>query len=690
MKSIDNGRARCYTLDKYIYKRGVQRVTNLQKLAGLKKMVFAQSNEHCFIEKERYLGGIDPSEDKLYNYYPRLLAGLLSRVSTPVDEKDIFVGRVVEAMPDAGMQAPNRLLMSKGHLIPDYEKLLKVGYRGVLQEIKGYAENLRTESAYHYVENATIVIDAIHQFALRYAEAAKAAGNERAYRALLRVPYEPAYDLYSALQCVWLHHMIASCYVGYRDYGFGYMDEYLYPYYLQEKQKGTSDEEITETLAGFMIKTNEICGRAPHNYNQKPVLCQASKQYLLLDGGRANELSKCILRAARLNCMAQPELTVILSEDAAPDFRTEVFEAMAVLTDKLQVYNFDLLQGFLKNKGLPDEICARPAFTACCTGDIHLQSCREEYYMNCVQIFCKVLFENSFTSKEELLTAFSAAITADAEEYIEQTRFSRLISRSRDYVLDCLLLGNCNEVCDYPPTALKYRAKNIFLVGLATLGDSLAALEQLVFRGDVPYDEFVAALQKDFEGEEAILKKIAALPKFGNDTEADAYTVEMAETLLSAVEAAQHTENEYLFPSFYSLSRENDWAHETPATPDGKRAGVAVSENQSPTYGADRSGITAMLNSLSKIPFARTAAGGLNLTFSSAVEPKVLEALVRTYFHQGGLHIGITVLDREALSDAMEHPEKYPTLTVRLYGFSEYFISLPRWQQQAVLNRTAY
>ena len=80
----------------------------------------------------------------------------------------------------------------------------------------------------------------------------------------------------------------------------------------------------------------------------------------------------------------------------------------------------------------------------------------------------------------------------------------------------------------------------------------------------------------------------------------------------------------------------------------------------------------------------------MNLTFSAKVEPDILKALVKTYFQKSGLHVGITVLDREILKDAMKHPEKYPSLTVRIYGFSEYFICLPKWQQLAILNRTAY
>lgn len=664
-------------------------MTALEKLKGLKEMVFAQSNNHCFIEKERFLRGIDPEAEKPHDYYPKLLAALLKEVSTPVDEKDIFAGRVVEAEPDEGMKAPSRTLMAKGHLTPDYEKLLKVGYHGVLMEVKEFAARKHTKDAYHYAENAQILVTAIRRFAKRYAFAAKEAGNTSAYEALMRVPYEPAYDLYSALQSVWFVHMIASCYVGYRDYGFGYMDEYLYPYYLMEKEKGTSDQQIREMLAGFMIKPNEICGRGTHNYKQKPVLCQASKQYILLDGGRANELTELMLDAAAINCMAQPEITVVLAKDGEEKFQKKVFETMAVMTDKLQVYNCDLLKGFLQKKGLPREIIERPAFTACCTADIYKHSCREEFYLPTVQTFCKVLFERDFSSKEELLAAYSKAITKECEGYLEESRNPGYDWERHVYVLDCLLLGTCNENCAYPPSALRYRGKNIFLPGIATLGDSLAVLDQLVFKGGMDYKNFIDALKRDFEGEEALLEKIAALPRFGNDGKVDAYAKEMGNLLIDAVEASSHEENEVLLPSFYSLERDNTWEG-IPATPDGRRAGAPISENQSPTYGADREGITALLNSVANLPFDRTPAGGLNLTFSSAVEPAILQALVKTYFQKGGLHVGITVLDRAVLKDAMKHPKKYPALTVRLYGFSEYFISLPEWQQLAVLNRTVY
>lgn len=665
-------------------------MTFLERMEYLKGKVFAMSNEDCFIERERFLATVSDCDKKTSDYYANLMAEILEYVSTPVDEQDFFVGRVVEGAPEGDKECPNKIIFAKGHLTPNYHRLVTQGYRGVLEEVQKNADAIRTEKAEAYAKNAEIVVNAIRKFAHRYAEAAKEAGNQRAYEALLRVPYEPAYDLYSALQGIWLVHMIASCYVGSRDYAFGYMDEYLYPYYQIEKENGATDEEIIQMLAGFFVKANEICGRHTHNYKKKPILSQASKQYVLLDGGRANDFTELILDAAKINCMAQPQFTVVLSEASSEGFQDKVYDTMTVMTDKLHIYNCELLKGFLKNKNLPEELIERPGFSACCTSDIYQHSCREEFYLPTVKLFCDTLYNQVFTSKEEFLEAYAKAVSESCNVYLEETRTPDYDWARCVFVMDCLLLGECNEKCEYPPYALEYRAKNIFLPGLATLGDSLCALDKMVFQGEISYSAFVDMLKADFKGYEEIEKRISKLPKFGNNNEEDHYTVEMAHLLIDAVENVPHEANEIVLPSFYSLERDNTSVADVPATPDGRKAGKPFSENQSPVYGADKNGITSLLNSLSKIPFGKTAAGGLNLTFSSAVKADVLKALVKTYFEQGGLHVGISVIDRATLLDAMKHPEKHKTLTVRLYGFSEYFISLPEWQQLAVLNRTAY
>lgn len=663
----------------------------LNKIEQLKELVFKQENDHCFIERELFLNQHLITKKDSVHFYANLFSDMLDYVSTPINENDIFAGRVVEGKPESQWEeCPNRTLFAKAHLIPDYNRLLTQGYKGILAQIQENAEKIKTKTATEYLENAKIVVDAIRRFALRYADQAKKAGMIQAYNALKQVPYEPAYDLYSALQCMWIVHMVTSCYIGGRDYAFGYMDEYLYPYYKIEKEKGTTDEEISAMLAGFFVKTNEICGRHPHNYRQKPILCQSSKQYVLLDGGKANELSFLILEAAKINNMAQPEFTVVLSQNSSQDFHNKVFDAMAFLVDKLQVYNCEMVSDFLHNAGLPDAFVHRPAFSACCTSDLYLHSCREEFYVPTVQLFSKVLRENVFNTKEKLLDTFADVITTECEKYLEESRNPERDWARCVFVHDSLLVGSCNELCDYMPYGLTFRAKNIFLPGIATLGNSLCALDMLVFKGDFPYTEFVKMLEADFQGYEKLYAKILSLPKFGNDLDEDSYTVEMAERLLSAVKQVKHTKKEIILPSFYSLERDISWSEQIPATPDGKRKGKPFSENQSPVYGTDKNGITALLNSLSKLPFEKTAAGGLNLTFSSEVDADVLKALVKTYFQKGGLHIGITVYDRNTLLDAIKCPEKYKTLTVRMYGFSEYFVNLSPAQQQGILDRTVY
>lgn len=664
-----------------------------EKIEYLKNDIYNHSNSHCFCEREDYLSQFKEPKNKTYDFYAKLFEGLLSYVSTPVDENDIFVGRIVEGPKKEGMRWWNILSYSSGHMTPDYNLLITKGHKGILKDIEENAERIGTESARQYAENAKTVIYAVKAYAERYAQAAKQAGNERAYQALLRVPFEPAYDLYSAMQAIWISHMIASGYVGHRDYAFGYMDEYLYPFYLQEKERGVTDEEMIELFAAFFVKPNEICGRCAHNHSVKRVPCWSSKQYVLVDGGRANRLSEIIIEAFKINNLAQPELTVILAESSKEEFKDKVFDAMSVLTDKLQVYNYDLLYNFLLAKGLPEDIASRPAFSACCTFDLNHYNIREEYFVESVRSFTK-LYDNEYNTKEELLRDFKESITTEVQQYIDQYRDEKVADKEKLFVYDTFLLTGCNENCEYPPNGLKYRTKVIFLQGLATLGDSLAVLDKFVFGKDkrMTYKEFATMLKNDFEGYEDIHREILAMTKFGNDTDVDKYTAEIANLLIDAAEGANHLANEIIIPGFYSLEFDNSSSHDIPATPDGRKFGKPYSENQSPTYGTDKNGLTALLNSEAKLPYERTATGGLNLTFAKAVNGNILKALAKTYFMQGGLHIGISVIDRDVLIAAMKDPtnEKYRSLTVRLYGFSEYFVALPEWQQIAILNRTAY
>jgi len=670
-------------------------VMNMPDLDILRELVFDGDNDACFIERERILDRLE-GEMKEYaepDKYARIFAALLSEVSVPIHEGDYFAGRIVEAVRTDGARGWNGLLMSNGHFSPDYRTVLKRGLSGMLDEIKSTADKKGDKESASFARNAEIVITAVKAYAERYAAAARDMGRNEMADALERVPFEPAYDYYSALQSIWLIHMIAGGYVGARDFAFGRFDEYMLPYYKKALDDGKTEEELTELLAGFMMKCNEICGRTTHNHRSKPVPCQASKQYINIGGENPNEFSCVVLKAAMLCNMAQPQITVLLKPDADAHFTDEVFAALSYLVDKLHIYNYDLvLEGLLK-KGIPDDIARDFTYSACCTFDLNYHTDRQEHYVPVPQIFVEMLHKKDYSSLDELIGEFRNGLHENMRQYTEAVyRGKNIDTLRRQYVLDSILLWDSGREARYHfDGRAHYTVMNLFCPGVATIGDSLMTLDRLVFKEKrFGYAEFAEILKNNFVGHEELRAEILAQTRFGNDTDADDYTALAGNIFCDAVDMLELKPGYYAIAGFYTLERENTVKNDVGATPDGKLAGEPFSENQSPVYGADKNGITALLKSAAKLPFVRTAAGGLNLTFSASQAPQTLKALTLAYFAVGGFHIGISVIDREVLCDAMVNPDRYKSLTVRLYGFSEYFVSLPDWQQIAILNRTAY
>lgn len=671
-----------------------------EALKRLSDKIFCSDNTHCFIDRDRILAALSEEDigSEARFIHARTLACLLNRLPTPIDPDDVFLGRMNEGPVCENIASPSRRLFSLGHCSPDYSRLLRDGFSGELDLIRKVAAEKGDHKSLVYLQNAETVIAAVQAFAHRYADAAQQAGKTRAAAALRRIPFEPAYDLFSALQAIWLIHMIASCLVGSRDYAFGRLDETLLPYYEIEKRNGASDEDIVLMLRGFMVKCNEICGRTTHNHAIKPIHCHSSKQYVNIGGAHPNALSPLILRAAADNNLAQPQITVLLNSQADKRFTQCVFEALSHLTDKLHVYNYPMTVRYLLSLGLPHAVAEDYTYSACCTFDLNWRTIRRECYLPTVQCFIKALNGGSCTCIDELYQRYQSILRSEWAGYVQSVQNSLCESTDDNpdaeklFVFDALLIGSSAERCRYPlDGGLEYVVLNAFLPGMATIGDSFAAIEKYVFEEKLfSYDAFIATVQSNFEGHASLRARILDDVKFGNDTDADQWTLRAANVSIDALLSVETPKNMFTVPGFYSLERDNTQASSLQATPDGRLAQSPYSENQSPSYGADKCGVTALLKSIAKLPFHRAPGGGLNLTFSHDVSAELLRALTLSYFELGGLHVGLSVVNRETLLDAMQCPDRYKSLTVRLYGFSEYFVSLPAWQQIAVLNRTEY
>lgn len=232
-------------------------------------------------------------------------------------------------------------------------------------------------------------------------------------------------------------------------------------------------------------------------------------------------------------------------------------------------------------------------------------------------------------------------------------------------------------------------------MGVGTTSDSLAAIEKVVFIDkEATLTELRDALNANFEGYEELQKKLLAAPKYGNNNDfVDKYAVWFLD-YLSALFRPQRTRDGGYFYVAMAANVANIYAGLViNATPDGRKAGEPLSDAASPTYGRDTGGATVTINSVTKPDYTKAACGTVvNQKFSPSMfedgKREKLIALFKTYFKKGGQEVQINATSREVLKDAMDHPENYQNLVVRVSGFSAFYVTLDRCVQQDILERT--
>jgi formate C-acetyltransferase len=245
-------------------------------------------------------------------------------------------------------------------------------------------------------------------------------------------------------------------------------------------------------------------------------------------------------------------------------------------------------------------------------------------------------------------------------------------------------------------------------VGIANLGNSLAAIKKLVFEQKIITPaQLLHALETDFagpEGEALRLRLVNAAPKFGNDDdEVDSLVAEAYSYFTQTIETLHNTRygrgpiGGGYYPGTSSISANVPSGSEVGATPDGRHAGAPLAEGCSPSGGTDLLGPTAVFNSVGKLP-AEDIFGGilLNQKLSPSViakkeDKRKLEGLVRTFFDDlKGWHVQYNIVSRDTLLAAKKDPERYRDLVVRVAGYSAYFRDLAPDTQDDIIARTEH
>jgi formate C-acetyltransferase len=625
--------------------------------------------------------------------------------------------------------------------IPNYEKIFRVGLRGLIREAEARLEEIDRQVPVDYIEQkeflqaAILALEAVIKFAHRYADLARkqAARSddtedrnrlETIARTCERVPEHPPQRLLEALQSFFFIHVVR--YIEYSTLGIGVrFDKVFGPYYENDlKNNRITREEAVELLQLLWVKFHEL------GLIYSPTLTAAyggvaSLQAITLGGvdeagnDITNEMTYLVLETAER--MRTPEPSIALRyHDATPD------ELLSRATDVIRtgigypsLFNDKALLPLLECWDVPQKDARDYAVTGCVYIEIPGKNIVRRAYG--AMILPLALWYALHQGRHPATGEQSGAPTPDpltfksADDlmaaYLEQVRFSfdRLCKIEntcqtlyekhlpRPYysaLIDgCIEQGKDCRKWTYPSPVTDF----CVILGPSNVADAIAAVKKNVFEEQtVTMEELLAAMRANWVGYERVRQLMIHAPKFGND---DDFADEIAaEVHHRTAEVMGQSRNRFGFGcrgDGSGISVTYGAGAVVPATPDGRRDGEPLSDaTLSPVFGTDQKGPTAVLKSASKISTKKTYNHLLNQKFLPAFLAGDMKPVFMSYLRSWGdlgiSHIQFNVVDRETLLDAQKHPEKYPDLLIRVAGYSAYFVDLSKGLQDSIIARSEH
>lgn len=504
---------------------------------------------------------------------------------------------------------------------------------------------------------------------------------------------EPAKNAKEAVQFLYMAYLAGVKENNGAAISLGRTSTFLDIYIERDLKNGViTEKEAQELIDQFIIKLrlvrhlrtpeyNELFGGDPTwvteaiggvSINGRPLVTKNSFRYLHT--------------LTNLGTAPEPNMTVLWSRDLPEEFK-KYCGKMSILTDSIQYENDDVM---------------RPLY-----GDDYAISC-------CVSAMRVGKQMQFFGARANLAKSLLMALNAGVDELqkvpvvpgIEPLEkdvldFDEVWDRYKkvlDYVAE--LYVDTINIIHYMHDKYAYEASQMALhdgnverltafgmAGISVVADSLSAIK---FAKVTPVrDENGVTVDFNVEGD---------FPKYGNDDDrVDELAVEVATYFSNALKKHPIYRNAKHTLSALTITSNVMYGKKTGTTPDGRKHGEPLAPGANPMHGRDENGALASLNSVAKIPYRNVCQDGVSNTFSIVPdalgkdETQRIENLVHIldgYFYQGAHHLNVNVMNRDILLDAMEHPEKYPTLTIRVSGYAVNFNRLSKDQQREVIMRT--
>ena len=656
--------------------KDLEEIVGLQTDSPLKRAIMPFGGIRI-VEKacKSYGREVDTETDEIFHKYRKTHNDGVFDVYTP-DIRAARSAHLLTGLPDG---------YGRGRIIGDYRRVALYGVDVLINEKKQELEVLDvdnfTEEVIRQREEISEQIKALNELKIMAAK----------YGFDISVPATNAKE---AVQWLYFAYLGAVKDQDGAAMSIGRTSTFLDIYIERDLKNGTLTEETAQEIVDhFVMKLRLVRFLRTPEYNElfsgDPVWVTESIGGMGIDGRTlvTKNSFRILHTLENLGPAPEPNLTVLWST-RLPDGFKRYTTGLSIKTSSIQYENDDLMRITLGDDyGI-----------ACCVSPMKIG--KQMQFFGARANLAKTLLYAINGGRDEKtgkqVTPKYAPITSEYLDYDEvMEKFDQMMDYvARIYIKSLNAIHYMHDKYCYEAIEMALHDKDIIrtmacgIAGLSVVADSLSAIKYAKVK--VIRDETGLATDFEIEGD---------FPKFGNDDDkVDSIAVDIVKTFVNKLRKHPTYRNSKHTLSILTITSNVVYGKATGNTPDGRRAGAPFGPGANPLHGRDTNGALAVMNSIAKLPFD-SAEDGISYTFSITPgtlgkdEDQKITNLVNMldgYFAQTGHHINVNVFDRSLLLDAMDHPEKYPQLTIRVSGYAVNFVKLTREQQLDVINRTIH
>lgn len=649
-------------------------IVGLQTDAPLKRIVNPYGGiRMVYQELDAYGYKLDPTVDRYFNEFRKTHNQGVFDAYTEEIRKARHVG-LLTGLPDA---------YGRGRIIGDYRRVALYGIDYLKEQKENDWNNLTGPMTNDLIQLREDV-------AMQYRALEEIKAMAKTYGFDIS---KPAKNAKEAIQWTYFAYLAAVKENNGAAMSLGRVDAFFDIYINRDLENGTlTERKAQELIDQFVIKLRLVRHLRTPDYD---ALFSGDPTWVTCSiAGMSNSKKHMVTKSSyrllhsltNLGPAPEPNMTVLWSEHLPETFK-KYCAKMSIATDAIQYESDDLMR----------EIYGHDYAIACCVSAMRLGKDMQFFGARCNLAKALLYSINGGideVKKDHVIDGFEK-MTDEVLDYekVKKAYFKMLEKVAKIYSDAMNIIHYMHDKYAYEAGQMALHDTNVHrymaygVAGLSVVADSLSAIK---------YAKVTPIRDKD--GLCIDFKIEGDFPKYGNDDDrVDDIAIEVVDKMSSELKKHPTYRNAEPTMSVLTITSNVVYGAKTGSTPDGRKKGEPFAPGANPMHGRDKSGAIASLNSVAKLPYERCCKDGISNTFSiipsalgndSASQIENLVTLMDGYFSQGAHHLNVNVLNRETLIDAMNHPEKYPLLTIRVSGYSVHFNRLTKEQQLEVISRT--